>query len=171
MAILKKMAPSHVIFIKPKQLRDALALAAPGGVVDEVEVNKEAGLIKEMMMKAKKKALEESKMREPEKKNEVQADKQGENKKLKGGKNLGKGNTESIQDIMDELEGKNDKEESKNMQYPWDKLWYCTLIFPSLAQELVEISNDLETNLGIEGALVALDRALMEEALHIDKGT
>lgn len=169
MSILKRMAPSHAIFIKPKELRDALALSAPGGVVDEIEVNKDVEMIKERMMKAKRKALEDIKLKQPQE-SVVQEGKKGRKRKNQGKKQVN-GKVDDNKDIMDSMESKNANEESNDAEEPWDKLWYCTLIFPQLAQELVDVSKDLETNLGAAGALVALNTALMEESLELDKST
>lgn len=187
MTILKRMAPSNAIFIKPKELRDALALSAPGGVVDEVEVNKDVVMIKERMMEAKMKALKEKQLKERQD-NENVGNTAKKGKKKKRGKQQAHqahqaNQVNQVNGMAQDAEGdhneRNDKEgqsakegneETKSHSLPGDDLWYSTLILPQLAQALVDLSMVLEKNLGTEGAVAALNAALMEEALAVDKG-
>lgn len=188
--ILKGMAPSNAMFIKPKELRDVVALSAPGGVVDEVEVDKYVELFKERMMRAKVKALED----EAKKQAQGEADEgvgmgdqytnkgKMKQKKKKGGKKQDNVNVKDVEGsnkssvnhdhIAIEAEAKNDSEEDDvdDEPLPGDKLWYSTHVFSQLGQELVDVSKILEEELGTEGALNTLNTALMEEALALDKG-
>lgn len=163
--LLDQMKPWRQNMIRPKGYREGLALAAPGGVVDEEELDTDGLYVQQFMMAETQKALEE------EGKIGGVSKAGGSKKKNKQGK--GKSQVKLDDSSKEESKGEGDKVEGEGNDrvIPLEEtLWYSPPHFPRLAKALTQVAFHLERRIGTERAIAALHTALTDEAMNAETG-